>query len=284
MKLVQAWFRRFKTDMKARKHLPQILCYLVIAIMCISGTLLVGTLFVMAMCGPNFEYVLIIRCLLGIFTAVLAVGSLVALRFFWSSIMAWDNVATLGMEGIRVKLGKSQAEFMERVRTKRYEYLGVFAQNGRTIYVTTSLCTNSVYHAEDEIDLRKGRPYCISVHNHPGEGEGAFSSHDVAALLRYRFNEAVVVTRHRTYRLVYAKMGMPPERCRTEIARAREEMKQAIESYAQLLYAEEPALASVVTESLETNRRQELFRQATVLASQDFAKKYGFRFVEEEMC
>ena len=207
----------------------------------------------------------------------------------WGKLREWDSEATLGADGIKVNLGRTQAEFMERVRERRYEYLGVFTQTGRTIYATTSLCTTSVYHAQDEPQLRRGRPYCVAVHNHPGKVEDAFSSNDVAALLKCRFNETIVVTRRRTYRLIYTGIGKPPEWSAEEVAQAKAEQRQAINAYLKQLEAAEPLETDNLrlTEGearLSVSRRQELFRQATVLASQEFAQKYGFRFVEEEIC
>lgn len=207
----------------------------------------------------------------------------------WRMVREWDSKATLGADGIKVNLGRTQAEFMERVRERRYEYLGVFTQTGRTIYATTSLCTTSVYHAQDEPQLRRGRPYCVAVHNHPGKVESAFSGNDVAVLLKYRFNETIVVTRRRTYRLIYAGIGKPPERSAEEVAQAKAELRQATNAYLEQLEAAEPLEADELWSAegevrLGVSRRRELFRQATVLASQEFAQKYGFRFVEEEMC
>ena len=207
----------------------------------------------------------------------------------WRRVRKWDSEATLGANGIKVNLGRTQAEFMERVRKRRYEYLGVFTQTGHTIYATTSLCTTSVYHAQDEPQLLRGRPYCVAVHNHPGKVEDASSSNDVAALLKCRFNETVVVTRRRTYRLIYTGIGKPPEWSAEEVAQAKAEQRQAINAYPKQLEAAEPLEADNLRLAegearLSISRRQELFRQATVLASQEFAQKYGFRFVEEEMC
>ena len=229
----------------------------------------------------------------------------------WGKLRKWDSEATLGANGIKVNLGRTQAEFMERVRKRRYEYLGVFTQTGHTIYATTSLCTTSVYHAQDEPQLRRGRPYCVVVHNHPGKEECAFSGGDVAVLLKYRFNETIVVTRRRTYRLIYTGIGKPPEWSAEEVAQAKAEQRQAINAYLKQLEAAEPLEADNLRLAegearlkasrqrglfslgggnasekvrLDASRRWELFRQATVLASQEFAQKYGFRFVEEEMC
>lgn len=207
----------------------------------------------------------------------------------WRRVRKWDSEVTLGANGIKVNLGRTQAEFMERVRKRRYEYLSVFTQTGHTIYATTSLCTTSVYHAQDEPQLRRGRPYCVAVHNHPGKVEDAFSSNDVAALLKCRFNETIVVTRRRTYRLIYTGIGKPPEWSAEEVAQAKAEQRQAISAYLEQLEAAEPLEADDLRLAegearLSASRRWELFRQATVLASQEFAQKYGFRFVEEEMC
>ena len=73
------------------------------------------------------------------------------------------------------------------------------------------------------------------------------------------------------------------------MAQAKAELRQAINAYLEQLEAAEPLEADDLRSAegevrLGVSRRQELFRQATVLASQEFAQKYGFRFVEEEMC
>ena len=208
---------------------------------------------------------LIVALMLLYMVLMLLVAAISAI-VLWGKLREWDSEAT-----------------------RRYEYLGVFTQTGHTIYATTSLCTTSVYHAQDEPQLRRGRPYCVAVHNHPGKVESAFSSNDVAALLKYRFNETIVVTRRRTYRLIYAGIGKPPERSAEEVAQAKAELRQATNGYLEQLEAAEPLEADELRSAegevrLGISRRQELFRQATVLASQEFAQKYGFRFVEEEMC
>lgn len=253
----------------------------------------------------------LIVALMLLYMVLMLLVAAISAMVLWGKLREWDSEATLGANGIKVNLGRTQAEFMERVRERRYEYLGVFTQTGRTIYATTSLCTTSVYHAQDEPQLRRGRPYCVAVHNHPGKVESAFSGNDVAALLKYRFNETIVVTRRRTYRLIYAGIGKPPERSAEEVAQAKAELRQATNAYLERLEAAEPLEADELWSAegevrlgvsrrrelfslgggntnekvrSEVSRRQELFRQATVLASQEFAQKYGFRFVEEEMC
>ena len=230
-----------------------------------------------------------IVALMLLYMVLMLLVAAISAMVLWGKLREWDSEATLGANGIKVNLGRTQAEFMERVRERRYEYLGVFTQTGHTIYATTSLCTTSVYHAQDEPQLRRGRPYCVAVHNHPGKVESAFSGNDVAALLKYRFNETIVVTRRRTYRLIYARIGKPPERSAEEVAQAKAELRQATNAYLEQLEAAEPLEADELRSAegevrLGVSRRQELFRQATVLASQEFAQKYGFRFVEEEMC
>ena len=226
---------------------------------------------------PTLRKLIVVLMLL--YMVLMLLVATISAMVLWGKLREWDSKATLGADGIKVN----------RVRERRYEYLGVFTQTGRTIYATTSLCTTSVYHAQDEPQLRRGRPYCVAVHNHPGKVESAFSGNDVAVLLKYRFNETIVVTRRRTYRLIYAGIGKPPERSAEEVAQVKAELRQATNAYLEQLEAAEPLEADELWSAegevrLGVSRRRELFRQATVLASQEFAQKYGFRFVEEEMC
>lgn len=165
-----------------------------------------------------------------------------------------QNTATVSNHGNNLK------EVMEAIRHEDWEYNAFFDLSGRKLaegtYQSPKSCNIT---SEDWKEIDQRREDVISLHNHPGTSDGAFSCMDFAAFLQRDYiRQSIVVTRKYNYVLI--KNGNDYE-----------QYTQKAKKYA----------AEISTRYLWLGYLSH--RRWTVLTSKKTAKKFGLEFCIERV-